>query len=159
MTLARPMFPPRADTLPKPSQIDRRGLVCGMAAVSASTAMASAALLASAAAARDPILAAIEAHVFAVARFEKTFAYGEGEGDEPEHTYAGAEADEAAWAMLQVEPTTVDGVWALLTYFSQSSETDQQFFPEVFDGEVNFPAALARQAANALSRMIPEGVR
>lgn len=101
----------------------------------------------------DPILRAIEAHVFAVAKHKKNSMMV----TPPEGDKAGAEADQAAWAMLQVEPTTIGGVWALLTYFAQSSETDEQLFPEVYDGEVNYPAALARHAAKALSKM--EGVR
>lgn len=154
MTLQRPMFPPREDRLPKPFQIDRRGLLCGLATVPASHAMAPAALLASVAAGRDPVLAAIEAHAFTVLRFEKTFDGG----DPAEHEQqASAEADQAAWALLEVDPTSLDGVWALLKYFAQCSETDEQFFPEVLHGEVNFPAALAGHAANSLSRLIAQG--
>jgi hypothetical protein len=114
---------------------------------------------ASSTAARDPILPAIEAHVFAVARFENTFGAVEGPDDAQAHAVSSDEADAAAWAMLQVEPSSLYGVWVLLTYFANFSENDQQHFPEAEDGEVYFPAALARHAALALSRLMQEGAR
>lgn len=155
MTYARPMFPPEAElnASPLPAQIDRRGVLCAMAALPLAAVPPAPVLLTDALTSPDPILAAIEAHVFAAAKFENLF-----EGfDAPEDDDSGAETDRAAWAMLQVEPTSIDGVRALLAYFARTSETDEQFFPEVYDGEVNFPSALARHAAQALSKL--EGVR
>lgn len=158
MTIERPMFPPRAEPVPSTLQIGRRGLLCGLAAVPALAALPAPlyppASAASAMAAPDPILAAIEAHVFAVLEFEQAF-----DGTDAEINEASAEADQAAWAMLQVEPTSIEGVWALLIYFAQCSDDDEQLFPEGKDGEIIFSAALARHAAKALSRIISEGVR
>jgi hypothetical protein len=64
------MFPPRADALPKPFEIDRRGLLCALAAVPASAAMPPPAPLGDPASSPDPIFAAIDAFHSAATRYE-----------------------------------------------------------------------------------------
>jgi hypothetical protein len=55
------MFPPRADLSPRPFQIDRRGLLCGLAALPASHVGNADGPLAAVSTSPDPIFAAIEA--------------------------------------------------------------------------------------------------
>ncbi len=72
MTYARPMFPPRAEALPKPFQIDRRGLLCELAAVpAASFHLEPAGSPGVRRASPDPILAAIGAFRLAKANLDR----------------------------------------------------------------------------------------
>jgi len=143
------------------SEIGRRGLLRGLAAVPASAALAAATLPAPAAASPDPILAAIEAHKAAAASVEMMF----GRQTELEKTLPNkmrrtlraweiVETDDSRWIeftvsldaswdtlhnaardLLGTEITTVAGVTAFLEHTSAAGHDDDWQFPEYADEE------------------------
>jgi hypothetical protein len=118
MTLHRPVFPPVADALPKPFQIDRRGLLCGLAALPAVASPPMPALTAGRATIPDPIFAAIEGHRCAYDAMKTAPA---GLDDDEFAEYAQPEVD-AADVLQETVPTTLEGLFALLTYLPVAIE-------------------------------------
>jgi hypothetical protein len=143
------------------STLTRRALVASTAALPAAAALSLPAV-AQAAAAPDPIFAAIEAHRKAEAEFgervgrkcalEKVVPADQrkSNGDHGVQTIVGTDdprwiaavreedegsdlAQEAALAFMSTEPTTVAGVYALLAYFADV---------EVIDGGAAWPTSL-----------------
>jgi hypothetical protein len=127
------MFPPRAEALPKPAQIDRRGLLCGLAAVPAVAALPSPAPLAGPAASPDPIFAAIEAFRVAAASFEQVLALAERDLE------AGVISNQERWNretgyyedvynpllddLISTTPTTLAGLAAVLGFMREQGGT------------------------------------
>lgn len=171
MTIDRPMFPPT-----------RRTFINTIAALPIAAATSAAANRTPQAEA-DPIFAGIEAHRRAIAahseavdiemaleislpadrrrsritRWEKTIV----EGDDPRWSVseqarmaASNAMDDAAIDLLNIEPTTVAGIEALLRYFS---DQDDAIFPDdVSDDDESaeaFGACLVRHVADALRKI------
>jgi hypothetical protein len=116
----------KAQTNTKAFQTDRRGLLCGLAAIPAAAAISPASATSSTPADPDPIFAAIEAHRLAEAQVES----------------------EAARAML-IQPSTLQGCVALLTYFGGRIASDELAFP-TFDRDDDDKEALPFTAAISL---------
>lgn len=159
MTLQRPMFPPVAVNTLLSSQIGRRSLLCGLAAmVPAHVATTPAApgplfpVSAALNAGPDPIMAAIAAHRRAVAKIEACESF-------EQCLPVSNAADAAAWAMLEIEPTGIGGVAALLAYFAKFTVEVDAYFPELDranwedENAIPFAAALARRMAAAVCRI------
>jgi hypothetical protein len=153
MTIERPTFPQPADQ--SPSQIGRRGLLCGVAATSAAAALAAATPPAAATGSPDPIFAAIEAHRRAAQKSEEavgrqyaletklvselkgdpdrfTIAHNDPAYIEAEQTVSTAsdEMFDRSLDLLDANPTSVAGAAALLRYVSSEDLGDDWRFPD-----------------------------
>jgi len=143
--------------------IGRRGLLCGLAAVPASAALAAATLPAPAAAAPDPIFAAIEAHKAAAASVEMILhkeseleetlpsemrltqrAWEIVETDDPRWKELTLALDagwnsvhDAAFELLGTDITTIAGVIAFLEHTSAAARDRDWQFPD-YTGEEEF---------------------
>jgi hypothetical protein len=119
------MFPPRAEDrarLNTSAQIGRRGLLQGLVAIPAAAAMpvttVPPASAAPAPAVPDPIFPAIEAHHRAYAALKAAPASLD---DDEVAEYAQLEID-AADVLQETAPTTLEGLFALLTYLPVAIE-------------------------------------
>jgi hypothetical protein len=91
----------------------------------------------------DPIFAALERHTAAWRAYEDADNRSDSKEGVEEELRARVEAlNDAANALLDIQPTTIEGVTALIQHFLLSSET----FPD----EENSPMELLRNVADAL---------
>ncbi|MFZ1009836.1 MAG: hypothetical protein WAN65_23570 [Candidatus Sulfotelmatobacter sp.] len=143
--------------------LSRRHLVTTAAALPALAVPAAAATLAQE---PDPIFAAIEKHRRACA--ETTAAFARETGQEHELISITDKQDDIAIDLLHIQPTTVAGAAAVLSYFVKVEATGEQVFPENLDDDGNkvdaadisgyesppaFGYLLARNVARALAQM------
>ena len=157
MTIERPMFPPRADGT-TPVNPTRRRLLTGAAGlVAGGTALAMTSR--SAATHCDPVYHLIETYQSAAVAHQSALDEGDrlqgmglltpSEMYEPACDACCAHND-AFWALIETNPTTLAGVVALLTFLNELAVTD----PWVFDidgGELVMP--LIANLAQALPRL------
>ena len=156
MTIERPMFPPT-----------RRAFVGAIATLPLAVA---AAAPAAATAEPDPIFAAIDLHLQArkdhhdaidietaleIERWKEKIVKTDDDPREIAAERAVAAAsdamDEAAVGLLNVQPTTIAGLMALLDYFS---ETEEELFPSGIiddEGEMSFVHAFVAHASQSLA--------
>jgi hypothetical protein len=142
------------------SKLSRRTLVASAAALPTLTVPA----VVAASAEPDPIFAAIESHRSAWVDWSAIVEHEYGLGlyyDDPRYAASQAvmEAKQAikcdrCFNLVEIYPTTIGGVVALLQYYAETFELDgKTYWPD------DFGMPLARHAAAALERIVPLAAR
>ncbi|SHN86777.1 hypothetical protein [Bradyrhizobium erythrophlei] len=140
MTIERPTFSSHEPSTSP--QIGRRGLLCGLAAVPAATALASATLHASPAATPDPVFAAIEVHrtanaahhaaIIKLNRLQKLHRF---DGNFEEITGKACDDENEAFEVLIGAPaTTLQGLVAKLDYLRAIADSDEAWMLDEREG-------------------------